>query len=198
MLAKTESAAQVAALAPLDVVALVETPRGALFAAEIAAAERTVADDVGRRGPDRRPGRQLQPAGRRHATAMWPATCARRSCWRPGVRPARARRGASGHPRPRGLARGGDDAAAVGFDVKVCIHPSQVAVMRKAYRPERPKSWTGRAGCWPRPRASAACSHSKGRWSTPRCCGTRKRRCAGQGSPCRSERGRSVGARRFR
>ena len=43
MLSKTESAAQVTALAPRDVVALVETPRGAVFAAEIAAAEGTVA-----------------------------------------------------------------------------------------------------------------------------------------------------------
>ena len=42
MLSKTESAAQVDALAPRDVIALVETPRGALFAAEIAAAERAV------------------------------------------------------------------------------------------------------------------------------------------------------------
>src|ERR1700739_2833214 len=43
MLSKAESAAQVAALAPREVVALVETPRGALFANEIAAAEGTVA-----------------------------------------------------------------------------------------------------------------------------------------------------------
>src|SRR5271170_1879532 len=42
MLAKTESAAQVAALAPRQVVALVETPRGAVLAADIAAAEGTV------------------------------------------------------------------------------------------------------------------------------------------------------------
>ena len=43
MLSKTESAAQVDALAPRDVIALIETPRAAVFAAEIAAAERTVA-----------------------------------------------------------------------------------------------------------------------------------------------------------
>ena len=43
MLSKTESAEQVRALAPLDVIALIETPRGAVFATEIAAAEGTVA-----------------------------------------------------------------------------------------------------------------------------------------------------------
>ena len=43
MLSKTESAAQVDALAPHDVIALLETPRGAVFATEIAAAQRTVA-----------------------------------------------------------------------------------------------------------------------------------------------------------
>ena len=43
MLSKTESAAQVTALAPREVVALIETPRGAVFAAEIAAAEGTAA-----------------------------------------------------------------------------------------------------------------------------------------------------------
>src|SRR5262249_35900443 len=42
MLSKTESAAQVAALAPRDVIALVETPRGVVFATDIAAAEGTV------------------------------------------------------------------------------------------------------------------------------------------------------------
>ena len=42
MLAKTESAAQVTALAPRDVIALVETPRAAVFATEIAAAAGTV------------------------------------------------------------------------------------------------------------------------------------------------------------
>src|SRR6201996_3134867 len=43
MLSKAESAAQVTSLAPREVVALVETPRGALFATEIAAADGTVA-----------------------------------------------------------------------------------------------------------------------------------------------------------
>ena len=43
MLSKTESAAQVAALAPRDVIALLETPRGAVLATEIAAARGTVA-----------------------------------------------------------------------------------------------------------------------------------------------------------
>jgi len=31
------------------------------------------------------------------------------------------------------------DAATVGFDVTVCIHPSQIAVVRKAYRPSDEK-----------------------------------------------------------
>ncbi|HTM85235.1 MAG TPA: aldolase/citrate lyase family protein, partial [Mycobacterium sp.] len=43
MLAKTESAAQVTALAPREVIALIETPRGAVSVTEISAAAGTVA-----------------------------------------------------------------------------------------------------------------------------------------------------------
>ena len=36
---------------------------------------------------------------------------------------------------PRWLRAEVDDAVAVGFDVKVAIHPSQIAVIREGYRP---------------------------------------------------------------
>lgn len=44
-----------------------------------------------------------------------------------------------------GLQEEARDAAAVGFDVTVCIHPSQIPVVRKAYRPSHEKlAWARR------------------------------------------------------
>jgi citrate lyase subunit beta / citryl-CoA lyase len=44
-----------------------------------------------------------------------------------------------------GLRAEADDAAAVGFDATVCIHPSQVPVVRAAYRPSEEKlDWARR------------------------------------------------------
>lgn len=44
-----------------------------------------------------------------------------------------------------GLQEEAIDAAAVGFDVTVCIHPSQVDLVRKAYRPSDEKlAWARR------------------------------------------------------
>ena len=83
MLAKTESAEQVRALAPLDVVVLIETPLGALAVAELARRRQRVRRDVGRRGSVRRPRRHRQPVRRTAATAMSPRTCGRRRCWPP-------------------------------------------------------------------------------------------------------------------
>jgi citrate lyase subunit beta/citryl-CoA lyase len=64
-----------------------------------------------------------------------------------------------------------ESAAAVGVDATVCIHPSQVPLVRKAVQPSVEKL------AWARRVLAAAqigrgCSRSKGRWSTHRCCGT--------------------------
>jgi citrate lyase subunit beta/citryl-CoA lyase len=136
MLAKTESAAQVAALAPLQVLALCETPRGVLNALEIAEARNVVglmwgAEDliVGLGGDSNR-----FPDGR----------------YRDVVRHARSTvllaAGATGklaidsvyldiHDHD-GLAAESADAAHVGFGAKASIHPGQMDVIRHAYRPE--------------------------------------------------------------
>lgn len=135
MLAKTESAAQVAALAPRQVVALLETPRGVVLAAEIAAAEGCTAmmwgaeDLVAAMGG----------GSSRHADGTY----------RDFARHARSTvlLAASAFGRAAldavylnigdldGLKAEALDGAAVGFAATVCIHPSQIAVVRDAYRP---------------------------------------------------------------
>lgn len=135
MLAKTESAAQVAALAPLDVIALIETPRGAVFAAEIAATEPTVAmmwgaeDLVATLGgtSSRRPDGSYRDVARHvRSTVLLAASTFGRMALD------------AVHLDIRdldGLQDEATDGVAVGFDATVCIHPTQVAVVRKAYRP---------------------------------------------------------------
>ena len=65
MLPKCESAEQVTALAPLEVVLIVETPLGALKVDETARRGQRGRRHVGRRGPVRIPGRYRQPLRRR-------------------------------------------------------------------------------------------------------------------------------------
>lgn len=135
MLSKTESAAQVDALAPRDVIALVETPRGALFAAEIAAAERAVGlmwgaeDLVAAMGgsSSRRPDGNYRDVARHVRSKALLAAATFNLFALDAV-----------HLDIRdldGLQAEAIDGVAVGFDATVCIHPSQVAVVRKAYRP---------------------------------------------------------------
>lgn len=135
MLAKTESPEQVRSLAPLEVVALVETARGVVDCAAIAAAPNTVglmwgAEDlvaglggVGSRRPD---GRYRDVAVAARSAVLLAA---------------------GAHDRFRldavhldvadldGLRCEVEDAAACGFDGTVCIHPVQVPVVRAGYRP---------------------------------------------------------------
>ena len=59
-----------------------------------------------------------------------------------------------------GLRAETDDAVAVGFDAKVAIHPTQVAVIRAGYAPTESR-WTGRDGCSTRPAMNAASSNSR-------------------------------------
>lgn len=141
MLSKTESAAQVTALgrsdggAGYDLLALIETPRGAVFAAEIAAAENTVAmmwgaeDLVAALGgtSSRRPDGGYRDVARHvRSTVLLAASTFGRLALD------------AVHLDIRdldGLREEALDGVAVGFGGTVCIHPSQVAVVREAYRP---------------------------------------------------------------
>jgi citrate lyase subunit beta / citryl-CoA lyase len=135
MLSKTESAAQVAALAPRDVIALVETPRGAVFAADIAAAEGTVAmmwgaEDLiatlGGSSSRLADGTYRDVARHVRSTVLLAASAFGRIALD------------AVHldiPDIDGLAAEADDAVAAGFHGTVCIHPSQIPVVRNAFRP---------------------------------------------------------------
>ncbi|CAM3245338.1 CoA ester lyase [Mycobacterium intermedium] len=145
MLSKTESAEQVLALAPRDVIALAETPRGVLFAAEIAAAERTVglmwgAEDLvatlGGSSSRRADGTYRDVARHARSTALLAASTFGRLALDAVHLDIRDL---------EGLREEAIDAVAVGFDATVCIHPSQVPVVREAYRPSDEKlAWARR------------------------------------------------------
>jgi citrate lyase subunit beta / citryl-CoA lyase len=145
MLSKTESAAQVAEIAPRDVIALVETPRGAVFAAEIAAAAGTVAmmwgaEDLvatlGGSSSRLADGTYRDVARHVRSTVLLAASAFGRIALD------------AVHLDIRdldGLQAEADDAVAVGFHGTVCIHPSQIPVVRAAYRPSEEKlAWARR------------------------------------------------------
>ena len=135
MLAKTETAEQVASLAPLEVVVLVETPLGALAVTETARVDNAFAVMWG-------------------AEDLFAATGGTANRWPDG-----SYRDVAKHVRSQsllaakafgrmaldsvyldikdldGLRAETDDAVAVGFDAKVAIHPTQVAVIRAGYAP---------------------------------------------------------------
>lgn len=135
MLSKSESAAQVSALAPRHVIALTETPKGVVFAAEIAAADQTVGlmwgaeDLVAALGgsASRRPNGTYRDVARHaRSTALLAAATFGRlalDAVHLDIRDI------------EGLQEEAIDAVAVGFDATVCIHPSQIPVVRSAYRP---------------------------------------------------------------
>jgi len=139
MLAKTESAAQVIALAPRDVIALIETPRGVVFAAEIAAAEGAIGmmwgaeDLVATLGgsSSRQADGTYRDVARHVRSAVLLAASAFGRIALDAV-----------HLDIRdidGLRAEANDAVAVGFDGTVCIHPTQIPVVREAYRPSEEK-----------------------------------------------------------
>ena len=145
MLAKTESAAQVAALAPRQVIALAETPRGVVLAAEIAAAEGTAALMWGAEdliaglggGSSRRADGGYRDVARHARSAVLLAAAAFGRAALDAVHLDIA--------DLAGLAAEALDGAAVGFDATVCIHPSQIPVVRNAYRPAPDKvDWARR------------------------------------------------------
>ncbi|HEV2633624.1 MAG TPA: CoA ester lyase [Actinocrinis sp.] len=145
MLPKAEHAEQVAALDGWRVVALCETPLGVLNAAALAAqpnvvammwgAEDLIAAMNGRtsRFPD---GRYRLVAQHARSAVLLAATAYGRSaidavCTDIGD--------------VDGLAAEAEDAAASGFALKACIHPSQVSVVRAAFRPtETQVVWAAR------------------------------------------------------
>lgn len=135
MLPKCESADQVVALAPRQVVVLVESPLGALRVAESAAAANAVgvmwgAEDL-------------------FAVLGGTANRFADGSFRDVAKHVRSQSllAAKAHSKlaldsvyldikdTDGLRREVDDAVAVGFDIKVAIHPSQVAVIRAGYAP---------------------------------------------------------------
>ncbi|OMC36086.1 citrate lyase subunit beta [Mycobacterium colombiense] len=145
MLSKTESAAQVTALAPRDVIALLETPRGAVFATEIAAARGTVAlmwgaEDLvatlGGSSSRKADGSYRDVAYHVRSTALLTASTFGRVALD------------AVHLDIRdldGLRDEAEDAVALGFAGTVCIHPSQIAVVREAYRPSEERlDWARR------------------------------------------------------
>ncbi|MFV8163356.1 HpcH/HpaI aldolase/citrate lyase family protein [Mycobacterium sp. 134] len=135
MLAKTEAVDQVRALAPLDVVVLIETPLAALKVAELVQPDNAFAVMWG-------------------AEDLFAVTGGTANRWPDGTY-----RDVAQHVRSQtllaakaygklaldsvyldikdldGLRAESDDAVAVGFDAKVAIHPTQVAVIRSAYAP---------------------------------------------------------------
>lgn len=135
MLAKTESAQQVSALAPLDVLVLVETPLGALNVVESARADNAYA----------------VMWGAEDLFAVTGGTANRRAdgSYRDIAQHVRSQSLLAAKAYGRlaldsvyidikdldGLRAESDDAVAVGFDAKVAIHPSQVTVIREAYTP---------------------------------------------------------------
>jgi citrate lyase subunit beta/citryl-CoA lyase len=135
MLPKAESADQVASLAPRGVIALVETPRGVVFATEIAGAEATVglmwgAEDLVAGlggGSSRRTGGEYRDVAR-HARST--VLLAASSFDRAALDAVHLDIGDLAGLKAEAL-----DAVAVGFDATVCIHPSQIPVVRNAYRP---------------------------------------------------------------
>ncbi|WP_197380220.1 HpcH/HpaI aldolase/citrate lyase family protein [Mycolicibacterium mengxianglii] len=135
MLAKTESAQQVSSLAPLDVVVLVETPLGALNVVESTRSDNAYA----------------VMWGAEDLFAVTGGTANRRAdgSYRDVAQHVRSQSLLAAKSYGRlaldsvyidikdldGLRAESDDAVAVGFDAKVAIHPSQVAVIRGAYAP---------------------------------------------------------------
>jgi citrate lyase subunit beta/citryl-CoA lyase len=150
MLAKTETTDQVAALAGRSVIALCETPLGVVNVPLIAAAPPTVALMWGA---------EDLLAGLGGRSSRFPATEGRPGPYRDVARAARSQvlLAAGAHRRLavdavhldirdlEGLREEAEDAAACGFAATACIHPTQVEVVRRAYRPtEEQLDWARR------------------------------------------------------
>jgi citrate lyase subunit beta / citryl-CoA lyase len=135
MLPKTEDAAQVSALALWKVIPLCETPLGILNAQVIAAADNVLAlmwgsedlvASLGGRSSRDRAGRLRAIAAHARSVVLLAAKAYGRQAV-DAVYPD--------FSDLDGLGREAADAAASGFDIKACIHPNQVAVVRACFRP---------------------------------------------------------------
>lgn len=140
MVAKAEDPAAIAALAGYNVVALCETAAGILAAPALAAMPNVVALMWGA---------EDLVASLGGTSSRFGGTDPRAGSYRALAVHARSQlllaAGAFGKtaidsiyadiPDVTGLADEADDAVASGFAAKACIHPSQVAVVRDAYRP---------------------------------------------------------------
>ncbi|WP_067899764.1 HpcH/HpaI aldolase/citrate lyase family protein [Nocardia vaccinii] len=135
MLPKCESAEQVSSLAPYPVIALIESPLGVVTVAESARAANTAAVMWG--AEDLVAGLGGTASRRADGTYRDVAVHLRSSCLLAAK--AYGKLALDGVfldiGNLDGLRAEADDAVAVGFDVKVAIHPKQVAVIRAAYAP---------------------------------------------------------------
>lgn len=146
MLAKTETGAQLAELGDdWQVVALCETARGIVNAAEIAAAPNVIAlmwgaEDLiaSMRGrTSRYPGGRYRDVARHARSTVLLAATAHGKAAIDAVY--------VDIPDLDGLAAESEDAAASGFSLKGCIHPTQAAVVRKAFRADEAQiAWARR------------------------------------------------------
>ncbi|MFY1599613.1 HpcH/HpaI aldolase/citrate lyase family protein [Micromonospora sp. WMMD737] len=145
MLAKTEGPEQISALAPRNVVVLIETPLAALRVTELARVDNAFAlmwgaEDLfavlggtANRYPD---GSYREVARHVRSQSLLAAKAYGRLALDSVYLDIKDL---------DGLRAEADDAVAVGFDAKVAIHPSQVAVVRAAYAPtEEQVDWARR------------------------------------------------------
>ena len=135
MLAKAEDVRQVEKCAPYQVLALCETARGVVAAGEVARAHNLLgmmwgAEDLMASlggGTSRLPDRRYREVVRHaRSTVLLQAAAA-------GIPPVDTV--FLDVADTAGLAEEADEAAATGFVAKTCIHPSQVPVVRQAFRP---------------------------------------------------------------
>jgi len=135
MLPKSEHTWHITALAPLHIVALVETPRGVMAAGDLAAAGNTAgmmwgAEDLiaslGGGSSRTADGTYRDVARHTRSTVLLAAASFDRFVL-DAVHLDIA--------DLDGLGREAADAAAIGFTATACIHPTQVPVIRNAYRP---------------------------------------------------------------
>ncbi|MFY9920073.1 MAG: CoA ester lyase [Mycobacterium sp.] len=135
MLAKTEDPQQIRDLAPLEVVVLIETPLGAVVVNELARMDNAfalmwgaedlfaVTGGTANRWPD---GSYRDVARHVRSQTLLAAKAYGRMALDSVYLDIKDLDGLRGEV---------DDAVAVGFDAKVAIHPSQVAVIREGYAP---------------------------------------------------------------
>ncbi|HUL99690.1 MAG TPA: CoA ester lyase [Mycobacterium sp.] len=136
MLPKSESPQQVSALAPLDVIVLIETPLGAVRVADSVQADNAVAVMWGSEDlfaalggtANRNPDGTLRDVARHVRSASLLAAKAYSRLALDSVY--------LDIKDLDGLRNEVEDAVAVGFDAKVAIHPSQIPVIRAGYTPE--------------------------------------------------------------